>query len=124
MNKYTATLTVLVFGAIYVVKTWTRRSRLPPGPRGWPLIGNLLDMPSTDEWRTYAQWVKEFSEYSNFLYRTRSLMVVARRFRHPTPRHMRDAYRHPKLAGSLRRAPGKAVLDLLHQACLYSPLLS
>ncbi|KZP02374.1 cytochrome P450, partial [Athelia psychrophila] len=61
MNKYTATLTVLVFGAIYVVKTWTRRSRLPPGPRGWPLIGNLLDMPSTDEWRTYAQWVKEFN---------------------------------------------------------------
>ncbi|KAF9268235.1 cytochrome P450 [Marasmius fiardii PR-910] len=30
--------------------------RLPPGPRGLPSIGNVLDMPSEQEWLTFARW--------------------------------------------------------------------
>ena len=29
---------------------------LPPGPRGLPLLGNLLDLPSEKNWETYAKW--------------------------------------------------------------------
>lgn len=28
----------------------------PPGPKGLPLLGNALDMPTFQEWKTYAQW--------------------------------------------------------------------
>ncbi|TEB35555.1 cytochrome P450 [Coprinellus micaceus] len=31
-------------------------AQLPPGPGGYPLIGNLLDMPTEQEWLTFAQW--------------------------------------------------------------------
>lgn len=31
-------------------------ARLPPGPRGFPFIGNLLDMPTEQEWFTFARW--------------------------------------------------------------------
>ncbi|EKM82076.1 hypothetical protein AGABI1DRAFT_105435 [Agaricus bisporus var. burnettii JB137-S8] len=31
---------------------------LPPGPKGWPVIGNLLDMPTEFEWKTYHEWSK------------------------------------------------------------------
>ncbi|KAF9445086.1 cytochrome P450 [Macrolepiota fuliginosa MF-IS2] len=32
---------------------------LPPGPKGWPVIGNLLDMPTEFEWKTYHEWSKK-----------------------------------------------------------------
>jgi hypothetical protein len=32
---------------------------LPPGPKGLPIIGNLLDMPTSDEWMTFQKWSKE-----------------------------------------------------------------
>ncbi|KAI0269994.1 cytochrome P450 [Gloeopeniophorella convolvens] len=34
---------------------------LPPGPRGLPLIGNVLDMPSRNPWLTYLQWSKQYN---------------------------------------------------------------
>ncbi|KAF8960427.1 cytochrome P450 [Flammula alnicola] len=33
----------------------------PPGPKKLPLLGNLLDLPTTFEWVTYAQWSKEYN---------------------------------------------------------------
>jgi hypothetical protein len=33
---------------------------LPPGPKSFPIIGNLLDMPTRDEWVTFGKWSKEF----------------------------------------------------------------
>ncbi|KAK7042071.1 OrdA protein [Favolaschia claudopus] len=32
------------------------RGSLPPGPAGLPLIGNVLDMPSSSEWLRFAEW--------------------------------------------------------------------
>lgn len=33
---------------------------LPPGPRGLPLVGNLLDMPAEQEWLTFARWGEQW----------------------------------------------------------------
>ncbi|KAF9006260.1 cytochrome P450 [Hymenopellis radicata] len=29
---------------------------LPPGPRGYPIIGNVLDMPQSKPWEMFGQW--------------------------------------------------------------------
>ena len=53
-----STLTVFV---AYWMNGQRQRRNLPPGPKKYPLIGNILSMPSTLEWETFAKWRKEYS---------------------------------------------------------------
>ncbi|THV07132.1 cytochrome P450 [Dendrothele bispora CBS 962.96] len=31
----------------------------PPGPRAWPIIGNILDIPRKSPWKVYARWSED-----------------------------------------------------------------
>ncbi|KAG6827613.1 hypothetical protein H0H92_011103 [Tricholoma furcatifolium] len=56
---------VLSLGIYTLYKLFRRRNSnpsLPPGPKGYPFIGNLFDLPSEQEWVTFAQWGQEFGE--------------------------------------------------------------
>ena len=37
---------------------------LPPGPKGYPLIGNLFDMPAMKPWVVYDEWRKTYGKTS------------------------------------------------------------
>ena len=54
-------------GLIYVISRLLAKrpvAPLPPGPKRLPLLGNLLDMPTEQEWLTFAEWGKKYGVYS------------------------------------------------------------
>lgn len=54
-----ATLGALSVVVLYIASH--KNARRPPGPKGWPLIGNLLDTPkSGSEWVAYHQMCKKY----------------------------------------------------------------
>jgi hypothetical protein len=36
---------------------------LPPGPKGYPLIGSLFDFPVNRSWLVYEEWSKIYGKY-------------------------------------------------------------
>ncbi|KAH9927105.1 cytochrome P450 [Epithele typhae] len=39
---------------------------LPPGPKGYPIIGSLLEMPLKYSWLTFAQWSERWGDLTTF----------------------------------------------------------
>lgn len=35
----------------------------PPGPRPFPLLGNVFNMPTTQEWKTFSRWGQVYGEF-------------------------------------------------------------
>ncbi len=53
---------LVILVVICVIRRYTF-SRLPPGPRGLPIVGNILDMPTTKPWLTFARWSELYGQY-------------------------------------------------------------
>ncbi|GJJ10296.1 hypothetical protein Clacol_004522 [Clathrus columnatus] len=42
------------------IKHLRQPAPFPPGPEPLPVLGNILDMPKTQPWKTFSQWGKEY----------------------------------------------------------------
>ena len=62
------TLAALFFGGV-LFRQWSKSRSgnpkglpLPPGPKGYALIGSLLDMPIDKPWLVYDEWHKTYGK--------------------------------------------------------------
>jgi hypothetical protein len=44
----------------------SKRGRLPPGPKGYPIIGNYYDLPAEGSHLQYSEWKKSYGMSSGF----------------------------------------------------------
>ncbi|KAJ6477556.1 putative monooxygenase [Mycena sanguinolenta] len=62
--------TVILVGAVVTVgyvlwKSAPPKRNVPPGPRRWPLIGSVLEIPRAHQWVTFSKWAET---YGNIVY--------------------------------------------------------
>ena len=50
-----------------VTKLKYRSLRLPPGPRGWPILGSFFEMPESFEWLHWSTFKELYGEYISFV---------------------------------------------------------
>ena len=46
---------VLGCAALVRLARWRSRSHFPPGPKGYPIVGNLFDLPPTHVWKKFGE---------------------------------------------------------------------
>ena len=52
--------------ALWLIKKVTEKKPLGrpiPGPKGWPIIGNLFDVPNEVEYKVFSQWRQKYGEW-------------------------------------------------------------
>lgn len=64
-----AATAIALVTAVLVWSSRRPRLQLPPGPKGLPLIGSLLEWPTHKEWVTFTQWHARYGDivYANVL---------------------------------------------------------
>ena len=47
---------------LYVLSVYPRKPRLKPlpGPPGYPIVGNVFDIPQYTPWKTYKEWSQKY----------------------------------------------------------------
>ena len=60
-------LASVIIGCAALVRLarWPSRPRLPPGPRGYPIVGNLLDLSSTQIWKQFGAWGNQYGGFTS-----------------------------------------------------------
>lgn len=68
-----------VSGSLLVAKLFTvgrRSSDLPPGPPTLPVIGNLLDFPTSDIHRSLTRWAREWGDVCSIKLSSGNMIIL------------------------------------------------
>lgn len=57
-----ALLTLSVSLLYYVRRKRNTGLPSPPGPKPWPVVGNIFDLPVKTPWITYRDWSKKYGQ--------------------------------------------------------------
>jgi len=55
---------VIGCAALVRLARWPSHPHLPPGPRGYPIVGSLFDLPPTRPWEQFAAWGKQYGGFT------------------------------------------------------------
>ena len=55
---------VIGFVILQRLARWRSRSHLPPGPKGFPIVGNIFDLATANVWEQFSAWGRQYGAFS------------------------------------------------------------
>ncbi|KAK7682346.1 hypothetical protein QCA50_014551 [Cerrena zonata] len=77
LYAFVATLFILTFSLLRRLFKMRYLGPLPPGPKGLPLLGNVMDMPTAHEWLTFSKWVQQWGNIIHLNTLGQSIIVIS-----------------------------------------------
>jgi hypothetical protein len=62
--------------AMYLIRQQRRRAKLPPGPPGLPLIGNLHQAPKGAPWLMYQKWIEQYGNIVSVNFGGTTIVII------------------------------------------------
>ncbi|KAJ7610296.1 cytochrome P450 [Mycena polygramma] len=59
---YSLLVIVAAQTALHVLRTYSRRRKMHPGPTGIPVLGNALQVPSSMPWYRFTEWKEQYGD--------------------------------------------------------------
>ncbi|KAG6902463.1 hypothetical protein C0995_016325 [Termitomyces sp. Mi166 len=59
-----------------ILRHTQRSGSFPPGPKGYPLIGNVLDIPSKQEWETFSKWGEQYGRMCSITVLGQTMVIL------------------------------------------------
>ncbi|KAJ7437432.1 cytochrome P450 [Mycena galericulata] len=78
-NLALAAITLAVLFIRHVRNVVQFQSKLPPGPRGYPVVGNLFNISATKPWTTFTEWQHIYGPFFYVNMPGRSMLVLNNR---------------------------------------------
>ena len=58
---------IMVVGVLgHIFRASARRCKMPPGPPGLPLLGNIFQIPTNMPWFKFTEWGRQYGESPRF----------------------------------------------------------
>ena len=117
-EKYAGSVLALVATLIVIAAVrnkWgsSRRPPYPPGPKGYPIIGNVFDFPHNPIWEALAKMSREYSEWIASWFLSVLTWVYHRRYGHFASGYDGVTPSHTEQQRHCRESSGTAFANIL-----------
>ena len=64
-NYVSLAFLLVILAIVHAVSTYRVRLKMPPGPLGIPILGNIFQVPNSMPWFKFTEWKRKYGMFQH-----------------------------------------------------------